>query len=74
MKEWVDHIRRGDRRKIGQAISLIENGGKESEELLCELYPYTGKAVLIGITGAPGAGKSSLVDRLIRYLREQEKK
>lgn len=74
MKEWVDHIRRGDRRKIGQAISLIENGGKASEELLCELYPYTGKAVLIGITGAPGAGKSSLVDRLIRYLREQGKK
>lgn len=74
MKEWINQIRQGDRRKIAQAISLVESGGEEKEELLTALYPHTGNALVIGITGAPGAGKSSLVDQLTRHLRSQDKK
>lgn len=59
----------GDIRAAARAISLIENDEPERERILREIYPHTGKAQLIGITGAPGAGKSSLVDSLIEYLR-----
>lgn len=54
-----------------RAISLIENGDASKHKILSELYPHTGKAYVMGITGAPGAGKSSLVDRLLETLRLQ---
>ncbi|OYD07979.1 methylmalonyl Co-A mutase-associated GTPase MeaB [Paludifilum halophilum] len=71
MREWAERIRRGDRRKIARAISWIENGDERKEDLLEAIYPYTGNAYLVGVTGSPGAGKSSLVDRLIGLLREE---
>jgi LAO/AO transport system kinase len=54
-----------------RAISLIENDDPSRNKILSALYPHTGKAFVIGITGAPGAGKSSLVDRLLETLRKQ---
>jgi LAO/AO transport system kinase len=58
------------RRYIAKAISHIENNSSDSLEILSKLYPHTGRAYRIGITGPPGAGKSSLTDRLIQYYRE----
>ena len=58
------------RRYIAKAISYIENNSSDSLEILSKLYPHTGSAYRIGITGPPGAGKSSLTDRLIQYYRE----
>ena len=54
-------------------ITLVENDAPEAKQALKELYPYTGQAYIIGVTGPPGAGKSSLVDKLTQYCREQDK-
>src|SRR5262245_42584959 len=55
---------KGDTRALARAISLVENRSNESSALLQKLFPHTGHARTMGITGSPGAGKSSLVDRL----------
>jgi LAO/AO transport system kinase len=70
----VDKVLAGDFRAIARLITLVENGAPEAIGLLRELYPHTGRCVSIGITGAPGAGKSTLVDRLANFYRIQEKK
>ena len=67
----IDGILHGDRRMVARAISLIENEDTSKHKILSSIYPHTGKAFVIGITGAPGAGKSSLVDRLLITLRKQ---
>ena len=59
----------GERRGIARLISLVEDGGEQLGAAMKELYPHTGKAYSIGITGAPGAGKSSLTDRLVAEAR-----
>jgi LAO/AO transport system kinase len=59
-------------RAISRAITAIENHSAEAEELLRQLFPHTGQAYLTGITGAPGTGKSTLVDRLASYHRHQQ--
>ena len=74
MNELAGKIISGDIRSIARGISQVENGGPEGEELLKQLYPRTGKAYLIGITGPPGGGKSTLVDKLIKLYRGQKKK
>jgi LAO/AO transport system kinase len=61
----------GDLRALARGATAIENRAPGAEALLRELFPHTGRALLIGITGAPGAGKSTLVDHLIRLLREE---
>jgi LAO/AO transport system kinase len=71
MHQLSERILNGDRRACARAISYIEDDHPAKTEILQDLFPHTGRAVLIGITGAPGAGKSSLVDRLIGYLRKQ---
>ncbi|MBZ5522941.1 MAG: methylmalonyl Co-A mutase-associated GTPase MeaB [Acidobacteriia bacterium] len=63
-------IRAGDVRALARAISAIEDGTPESVALLKALFPYSGKARVIGLTGAPGAGKSTLVDQLAREYRK----
>ncbi len=74
MKELVEKALAGDHISIGRVITIVEGGGKEGIELLRELYPFTGKAYYLGITGAPGVGKSTLVDKLIYHLRGKDKK
>jgi LAO/AO transport system kinase len=66
-------VRAGDRRALARAISLVENSDPVAYELVRELYPETGRAYAIGITGPPGVGKSSLISALVRHVRAQEK-
>ena len=70
--QWVEQIRRSDVRALSRAITAIENGEPEAEAILQRIFPYTGQAYLIGVTGAPGTGKSSLVDRLAAHYRRQK--
>ena len=69
---WSRQIRSGDVRAISRAITAIENHAPEAEDLLRQLFPHTGHAYLTGVTGAPGTGKSSLVDRLAAHYRRQQ--
>ena len=69
---WSQHIRSGNVRAISRAITAIENHAPEAEDLLRQLFPHTGHAYLTGVTGAPGTGKSSLVDRLAAHYRRQQ--
>ena len=73
VQSWVDHIRRGDVRSLARAISAIEDARPESLALLKALFPYSGRARVLGLTGAPGAGKSTLVDQLAREYRKQQR-
>ncbi|MGH9669368.1 MAG: methylmalonyl Co-A mutase-associated GTPase MeaB [Terriglobales bacterium] len=68
---WVERIRSGDLRALARAISAIEDHAPESVELLKALFPHSGRARVIGLTGAPGSGKSTLVDQLAREYRKQ---
>jgi len=70
---WAEQVRAGDVRAISRAVSAIENRAREAEEILRQLFPYTGHAYRVGITGAPGTGKSTLVDRLASYYRAEKK-
>ncbi len=72
--EAVSRVLSGDVRALARAISVVEENSPGSASLLRGVFPQTGKATVIGITGAPGAGKSSLVDRLIASFREQGKR
>jgi LAO/AO transport system kinase len=72
IQTWVERIRAGDVRSLARAISTIEDGRPESVQLLKALFPHSGRARVIGITGAPGAGKSTLVDHLAREYRKLE--
>ncbi len=65
--EILERLFRGDTRSVARAISKVENGAQDAAELMKEVFPKTGRALIIGITGAPGAGKSSLVDKLAAY-------
>jgi LAO/AO transport system kinase len=66
-------LRAGDARALARAISTVENRGPESGELLKALFPHSGKARILGLTGAPGAGKSTLVDQLAKHYRRAGK-
>ena len=70
IEKWADSVRAGDIRAVSRAITAIENHHSEAEALLRALFPHTGRAYLAGITGAPGTGKSTLVDRLAAHYRK----
>ncbi|HEY7381848.1 MAG TPA: methylmalonyl Co-A mutase-associated GTPase MeaB [Gaiella sp.] len=69
LEDLVAGVRAGDRRALARAITLVENRDPESEALVRELYPQTGRAYAIGVTGPPGVGKSSLIAALVRHTR-----
>lgn len=72
--ELAAQFKSGDRRALARLITLVENQEENIEIALGDIYPLTGKTHLIGITGPPGAGKSTLTDKLIRIARAQKKK
>jgi LAO/AO transport system kinase len=74
VSEWAEKVRGGDVRAISRAITAIENHADEAEQLLRQLFPSTGHAYLTGVTGAPGTGKSTLVDRLAAYHRKRDER
>ena len=69
---WAKQVRAGEARAVSRAITAIENHAPEAEQLLRLLFPHTGRAYLTGVTGAPGTGKSTLVDRLAAYHRKRQ--
>jgi LAO/AO transport system kinase len=71
VETWAEQVRAGDVRAVSRAITAIENHQAEGEALLRLLFPHTGNAYLTGVTGAPGTGKSTLVDRLAAYHRRR---
>src|SRR5688500_13296986 len=71
LDELAGGVRSGDRRALARAITLVENGDPLAYELVRALYPETGKAFVLGVTGPPGVGKSSLIGALIRHVREE---
>ena len=73
IQPWIELLRSGDARALARAISTVENRAAGSADLLKTLFPHTGKARVIGLTGAPGAGKSTLVDHLARLYRRQNR-
>jgi LAO/AO transport system kinase len=71
--ELVDGVLSGNRKHLARLISLIENEDSQAQEALVQLYKHTGKAYVIGVTGPPGSGKSSLVTKLTAEFRKRSK-
>jgi LAO/AO transport system kinase len=71
LEELTGGVRAGDRRALARAISLVENGDPLAYALVRDLYPETGRAALIGVTGPPGVGKSTLIAALVGHVRAQ---
>jgi LAO/AO transport system kinase len=73
MQSKIDALLSGDVRTLARAISTVENRAPGWSDLLKALFPHSGRARVIGMTGAPGAGKSTLVDHLARFYRKQNR-
>jgi LAO/AO transport system kinase len=77
-REWTretlaEAVRAGDRRALARAITLVENSDALAYEIVRDLYPETGRAYTVGVTGPPGVGKSTLISALVRHLREADR-
>src|SRR5687768_7006230 len=70
-RDFAEKIFSGDPRSVARAITAVENGAENAAELMKAVFPHTGNALIIGITGAPGAGKSSLVDKLALFYKDK---
>ncbi len=73
MKKLIQELLKGNKAVAARLITLIENNAKERKKILQALKPHTGNAHIVGITGAPGSGKSTLIDSLIKLLRKNKK-
>jgi LAO/AO transport system kinase len=73
VERLVEGVRSGDRRALARAITLIESSDERAYELIKQLYPETGRAYALGVTGPPGVGKSSLISALVRHVRAQDR-
>jgi LAO/AO transport system kinase len=71
VEAWAEQIRAGEVRALARAISAVEDHDAQAEELVQRLFPHTGNSFVIGLTGAPGSGKSTLVDRLAAHYRAE---
>lgn len=73
MKDTVEKIKNGNEREIARCISIVERNSDGASSIIKEIFPHTGKALRIGITGPPGAGKSTLIDKLTLNLLHKGK-
>src|SRR5205823_12507507 len=76
-RDWTretlaDGVRAGDKRALARAISLVENRDALAYDVVHDLYPDTGNAYAVGLTGPPGVGKSSLISTLVRHVRASD--
>src|ERR671919_1292566 len=71
--EVVRGVLEGDRRAVARAISMVEDGAEDLPELIAGIYPKTGRAYTLGLTGSPGVGKSSLAAQLVRAARARDR-
>ncbi|AFK21802.1 methylmalonyl Co-A mutase-associated GTPase MeaB [Pyrococcus sp. ST04] len=69
--ELIERLKIGDRKAVARLITLVENDEEKAREIVKKIYPLTGNAYIVGITGPPGAGKSSLLDKLIKEARKE---
>lgn len=74
MQDIVERLLSGDRRALARMVTLIENEAPQARRYLAELHQHAGRAHIVGVTGAPGAGKSTLVTHVVRELRRRERK
>jgi len=72
-EEIAQRVLAGDRRSIARAITMIENNIAEAPKLITQIYPHTGKAHIIGLTGPGGSGKSTLIEKIVREYRRKGK-
>src|SRR5215472_10208781 len=70
--DMVERVLGGDRRALARLVTLIENETPEARDYLARLYPQSGRAQIVGVTGSPGAGKSTLVTQICRVLRQRD--
>jgi LAO/AO transport system kinase len=73
-KELIENLFKANRRSVARSISVVENDSTAASELLKEIHPNIGQAYRIGITGPPGAGKSTITNHLTKHYRKQNKK
>jgi LAO/AO transport system kinase len=73
LQSWIERLHGGDARALARAISTVENRSPGWAELLKAVFPKTGRARILGLTGAPGAGKSTLVDQLAKHYRKHNR-
>lgn len=69
--DWVEQVRAGNPRAIARAISAVERGGNEARAIITALFRFTGRAHIVGVTGAPGTGKSTLVNEIAKQYRRR---
>ncbi len=72
VEELSKGVLQGDKRSIARLITIVENRLPEAQKAISMIYPHTGKAFAIGITGPPGVGKSTLIEKLVREIRRRE--
>jgi len=73
VEEIAKGVLAGDKRSIAKAITIVENKPEEAQRLIAAIYPHTGKAHIIGLTGPGGAGKSTLIEKMVREYRRRGK-
>jgi LAO/AO transport system kinase len=73
LQSWIERLKSGDARALARAITTVENRNAGWAELLKAIFPQTGRARILGLTGSPGAGKSTLVDQLAKHYRKHDR-